>query len=101
MQNAVCIRYSPSSATLAWLSLIVCVTRYVRRSDKQKIAGYFHARLQPGELPLPSADYKSALTTSRGRTVKRANVNGPGALGPGPLFNRQLSEPIKVMHAVP
>ena len=37
--------------------------RYVRRSDKQKIAEYFHASPQPAELPLPGADYNVAPTT--------------------------------------
>ena len=37
--------------------------RYVRRSDKQKLAEYFHARPQPAELPLPGADYNVAPTT--------------------------------------
>lgn len=99
MQNAVCIRYSPSSATLARFSLTVCATRYVRRSDKQKIAGYFHARPQPGELPLPRLQFCAHYIIRQSRN--RANVNGPGTLGPGPLFTKQLSEPIEVMRAVP
>jgi putative SOS response-associated peptidase YedK len=37
--------------------------RYVRRSDKQKIAEYFHANPQPAELPMPGADYNIAPTT--------------------------------------
>ena len=37
--------------------------RYVRRSDKQTIAEYFHATPVPAELPLPGADYNVAPTT--------------------------------------
>lgn len=37
--------------------------RYVRRSDKQKIAEFFHANPKPAELPVPGADYNIAPTT--------------------------------------
>lgn len=37
--------------------------RYVRRSDKQKIAEWFHAEPQPAGFPLPDADYNVAPTT--------------------------------------
>ena len=37
--------------------------RYVRRSDKQKIAEHFHAQPNPPELPIPDADYNVAPTT--------------------------------------
>ena len=37
--------------------------RYVRRSDKQRIAEYFHAKPQPVELPMPGEDYNVAPTT--------------------------------------
>lgn len=37
--------------------------RYVRRSDKQKIAELFHATPQPAELPMPREDYNIAPTT--------------------------------------
>lgn len=37
--------------------------RYVRRSDKQKIAEHFRAYPNPAEFPLPDADYNVAPTT--------------------------------------
>lgn len=37
--------------------------RYVRRSDKQKIAEWFHAGLNPADLPMSDADYNVAPTT--------------------------------------
>ena len=37
--------------------------RYVRQSDKQKLAEHFRAQPNPAELPMPDADYKVALTT--------------------------------------
>ena len=37
--------------------------RDVRRSDKQKIAEYFHANPHPAELPMPGEDYNVAPTT--------------------------------------
>ena len=37
--------------------------RYVRQSDKQKIAEWFHADPQPADLPMPAADYNLAPTT--------------------------------------
>ncbi len=37
--------------------------RYVRRSDKQKIAEWFHADPNPSDLPMPDADYNVAPTT--------------------------------------
>jgi len=37
--------------------------RYVRRSDKQKIAEHFHANPSPPDLPMPAADYNVAPTT--------------------------------------
>lgn len=37
--------------------------RYVRRSDKQKIAEHFRAQPSPTELPMPEADYNIAPTT--------------------------------------
>ncbi len=38
-------------------------SRYVRRSDKQKIAGHFRASPNPAEFPLPNAEYNVAPTT--------------------------------------
>lgn len=37
--------------------------RYVRRSDKQKIAEHFRAAPNPADFPLPEADYNVAPTT--------------------------------------
>jgi len=37
--------------------------RYVRRSDKRKVAEWFHAKPEPAELPMPDADYNVAPTT--------------------------------------
>ena len=37
--------------------------RYVRRSDKQKIAEWFHAEADLSALPMPEADYNIAPTT--------------------------------------
>ena len=37
--------------------------RYVRRSDKQKIAEWFHADPNPADLPMPDADYNVTPTT--------------------------------------
>jgi putative SOS response-associated peptidase YedK len=37
--------------------------RYVRRSDKQKIAEHFHANPSPPDLPMTAADYNVAPTT--------------------------------------
>ena len=37
--------------------------RYVRRSDKQRIAEWFHADPHSADLPMPDADYNVAPTT--------------------------------------
>ena len=37
--------------------------RYVRRSDKQRLAEHFRAQPNPVELPMPDADYNIAPTT--------------------------------------
>ena len=37
--------------------------RYVRRSDKQKIAEWFHVEHEGVSLPMPDADYNVAPTT--------------------------------------
>lgn len=37
--------------------------RYVRRSDKQKLAEHFHAQPNPADMPMPDADYNAAPTT--------------------------------------
>jgi hypothetical protein len=51
--------------------------RYVRRSDKQKIAEWFHADDKYSDLPIPDADYNVAPTTfspSCRKTGRRDNV---------------------------
>ena len=37
--------------------------RYVRRSDKQRLAEHFHAKPHPAVLPLPKTNYNVAPTT--------------------------------------
>lgn len=53
--------------------------RYVRRSDKQKIAEHFHAR-PVGDSPMPEADYNIAPTTHRPITRHPRSIfqNGAG-----------------------
>ena len=48
--------------TIAVEGALMC-GRYVRRSDKQKIAEWFHAEPHPAELPMPDSDYNVAPTT--------------------------------------
>ncbi len=50
--------------------------RYVRRSDKQKIAEWFHAESKPAELPMPGADYnghRRRINPSSARAETQAN----------------------------
>lgn len=49
--------------------------RYVRQSDKQKIAEYFHAAPRPAELPLAVADYNVAPTTFQ-PIIRRSRDSG-------------------------
>ncbi len=70
--------------------------RYVRRSDKQKIAEYFHANPQPAELPMPVADYNIAPTTFQ-PIIRQARESGERELvlarwGLVPFFTKEVSD---------
>lgn len=70
--------------------------RYVRRSDKQKIAEYFHATPQPSELPMPDADYNIAPTTYQ-PTIRQNRETGEREMvlarwGLVPFFTKSLKE---------
>ncbi len=69
--------------------------RYVRRSDKQKIAEHFHARL-PDALPLPDTDYNVAPTTHQ-PIIRQNRETGERELllarwGLVPFFTSDLKE---------
>ena len=70
--------------------------RYVRRSDKQKIAEWFHARPEPAELPVPETDYNVAPTTQQPiiRQSKETNEREMvlARWGLVPFFTRELAE---------
>ncbi len=70
--------------------------RYVRRSDKQKIAEYFHANPQPAELLLLGEDYNVAPTTFQPIIRQsRESANAKIVLarwGLVPFFTKQLSD---------
>ncbi len=68
--------------------------RYVRRSDKQKIAAWFHADPQPSDLPMPDADYNVAPTTHQ-PIIRRSRESGDRELilarwGLIPFFTKDL-----------
>ena len=70
--------------------------RYVRRSDRQKLAEYFHASPQPAELPLPGADFHVAPTTFQ-PIVRQSREPGERELilarwGLVPFFTKELSD---------
>jgi putative SOS response-associated peptidase YedK len=70
--------------------------RYVRRSDKQKIAEYFHANPQPAELPMPGADYNIAPTTHQ-PIIRQSRESGEREMvlarwGLVPFFTKDLSD---------
>jgi len=70
--------------------------RYVRRSDKQKIAEYFHAHPQPAELPMPGADYNIAPTTHQ-PIIRQSRESGEREMvlarwGLVPFFTKDLSD---------
>ena len=70
--------------------------RYVRRSDKQKIAEYFHATPVPAELPMPGADYNVAPTTFQ-PIVRQSRESGEREIvlarwGLVPFFTKELSD---------
>ena len=70
--------------------------RYVRRSDKQKIAEHFHANPSPPDLPMPSADYNVAPTTHQ-PIIRQSKETGERELilarwGLVPFFTKDLKE---------
>ena len=76
-------------------STLMC-GRYVRRSDKQKIAEYFHATPVPAELPMPGADYNVAPTTFQ-PIVRQSRESGEREIvlarwGLVPFFTKEDSD---------
>lgn len=70
--------------------------RYVRRSDKQKVAEWFHAHSEPAELPLPDSDYNIAPTTQQ-PIVRQSRETGERELvlarwGLVPFFTESLKD---------
>ena len=70
--------------------------RYVRRSDKQKIAEYFHAEPRPAELPMPDADYNIAPTTYQ-PIIRQSRESGEREMvlarwGLVPFFTKELND---------
>ena len=70
--------------------------RYVRRSDKQKIAEHFHAKPSPPDLPMPGADYNVAPTTHQ-PIIRQSKETGERELilarwGLVPFFTKDLKE---------
>jgi putative SOS response-associated peptidase YedK len=69
--------------------------RYVRRSDKQKIAEHFHARAI-GDLPMPDADFNIAPTTHQ-PIIRQSKEDGERELvlarwGLVPFFTKDIKE---------
>ncbi len=70
--------------------------RYVRRSDKQKIAEHFRAAPNPAEFPLPDADYNVAPTTYQ-PIIRQSRESGDRELvlarwGLVPFFTKDLND---------
>ena len=70
--------------------------RYVRRSDKQKIAEHFRAAPNPAEFPLPDADYNVAPTTQQ-PIIRQSRESGERELvlarwGLVPFFTKDLKD---------
>ena len=70
--------------------------RYVRRSDKQKIAEWFHADPQPADLPMPDTDYNIAPTTHQ-PIIRQSRETGERELilarwGLIPFFTKDLKD---------
>ncbi len=70
--------------------------RYVRRSDKQKIAEYFHAKPQPPELPMSGEDYNVAPTTFQ-PIIRQSRESGEREMvlarwGLVPFFTKDLKD---------
>ncbi len=70
--------------------------RYVRRSDKQRLAEHFHAKAQPPLLPMPDADYNVAPTTYQ-PIIRESRETGDREMvlarwGLIPFFTKELSD---------
>ena len=70
--------------------------RYVRRSDKQRLAEHFHANPSPLGLPMPAEDYNVAPTTHQ-PIVRQSKETGERELilarwGLVPFFTKDLKE---------
>ena len=70
--------------------------RYVRRSDKQKIAEHFRANPNPANFPLPDADYNVAPTTHQ-PIIRQSRETGDRELvlarwGLVPFFTKDLND---------
>jgi putative SOS response-associated peptidase YedK len=70
--------------------------RYVRRSDKQKIAEWFHAEADLASLPMPNADYNIAPTTSQ-PIVRQSRESGEREMvlarwGLVPFFTKDIGD---------
>ena len=69
--------------------------RYVRRSDKQKLAEHFRAQPTPADLPMPDADYNVAPTTHQ-PIIRQSRETGERELvlarwGLVPFFTKDLN----------
>jgi putative SOS response-associated peptidase YedK len=70
--------------------------RYVRISDKQKLAEHFRARPNPVDMPMPDADYNVAPTTYQ-PIVRESRETGERELilarwGLIPFFTKELND---------
>ncbi len=70
--------------------------RYVRKSDKQKLAEHFRAQPNPPELPMPDADYNVAPTTHQ-PIIRQSKETGDRELilarwGLVPFFTKDLKD---------
>ncbi len=70
--------------------------RYVRRSDKQKLAEHFRAQPNPPKLPMPDADYNVAPTTHQ-PIIRQSRETGDRELilarwGLVPFFTKDLKD---------
>jgi len=70
--------------------------RYVRRSDKQKIAEWFKAKNDTANLPMPDADYNIAPTTHQPIIRQSKETNEREMIlarwGLVPFFTKELTE---------
>ena len=70
--------------------------RYVRKSDKQKIAEHFRANPNPADFPLPGADYNVAPTTHQ-PIIRQSRETGEREMilarwGLVPFFTKDLKD---------